>query len=63
MKEFLKDYNEMLVKPQFSFMKKHWKGYCLFTAACGVGSYLLGKHLGRLAGEHLAIMLASEEES
>lgn len=35
MKEFFTDYNEMVLKPSMAWLKKHWKGYLLMTAAIG----------------------------
>lgn len=31
-KEFWTDYNEMVIKPQNEWLKKHWKGYTVFYA-------------------------------
>ena len=38
MKEFFKDYKEMVVEPQQMWMKKHWKGYILVTLAVYAGT-------------------------
>ena len=39
---FWKDYNDMCVKPQTEWMKKHWKGYILMLIGSGVGGYAVG---------------------
>lgn len=42
MKDFFKDYNEMCVKPQKAWLKKHWKGYILVLIASWFGGYTIG---------------------
>ena len=41
-KTFWKDYNDMCVKPQCEWMKKHWKGYSLVLIGSFVGGYAVG---------------------
>lgn len=40
---FWKDYKDMCIKPQLSWMKKHWKGYTLVLLGSYAGGYLIGK--------------------
>lgn len=43
-KTFWKDYNDMCIKPQTEWMKKHWRGYILML----VGSYAAGYTVGKV---------------
>ena len=39
---FFEDYNEMCIKPQAKWLKKHWKGYLVVLAASYAGGYAIG---------------------
>ena len=41
-KTFWKDYNDMCIKPQMKWMRKHWKGYILVLIGSYVGGYAIG---------------------
>ena len=43
LKVFVKDYIE-LCKQSNQWMKKHWKGYLVFVAAMGLGTYAYLRH-------------------
>lgn len=43
MKNFFKDYNDMCIKPQLGWMKKHWKGYTLMLLGSYAAGYAIGK--------------------
>lgn len=34
MRNVLKDYRDLCVKPSWQFVKKHWKGYLVFMIIC-----------------------------
>ena len=36
----IKDYNSMIVKPQFAWIKKHWVAYLVFTGTVYAVTYL-----------------------
>lgn len=36
----LKEYNEMVCRPSWKWMKKHWKGYTVFLVISVVGPYI-----------------------
>lgn len=61
MREFIKDYNEMLVKPQIKFIKKHWVGYGVITLIGGIAGYLAGKSLAKSIDETLMVSSDGEE--
>ena len=41
-KTFWGDYNNMCLKPQMKWMKKHWKGYILMLVASFSVGYTIG---------------------
>ena len=36
----IKDYNSMIIKPQFAWLKKHWIAYLVFTGVAYAAMYL-----------------------
>lgn len=36
----IKDYNSMIIKPQFAWIKKHWVAYLVFTGTVYAVTYL-----------------------
>lgn len=36
----IKDYNSMIIKPQFAWLRKHWAGYLMFVVITYAATYL-----------------------
>ena len=54
MREVVKDYKEMCVKPQRMWMKKHWKGYVLMNiiAYAGLAGFVFKDYIKESIEHH-----------
>lgn len=38
MAKIIKDYRDLIIKPQTEFIRKHWVSYTIFSIGCGIGA-------------------------
>ena len=38
MAKIIKDYKDLIIKPQTEFIRKHWVSYTIFSIGCGIGA-------------------------
>lgn len=63
MKEFFKGYNDMCVKPQLQWLKKHWKGYTLICVGAFTVPFLVAKVVNEIQERNLVKNITQENKT
>lgn len=68
MMSVLRDYRTMVVRPQLSWIKKHWKGYTIFLIIVFIASFVyewydVGHQIGDFVQHKFGRKNKNEEES
>lgn len=57
------DWKNTIMKPQFAWIRRHWKGYLAFTAACFAIPLVVVKIIGFINNRRYEHVVYNEEES